>query len=97
MSDPKVLHLTLHRKWFDLIAIGKKKIEYRDATPYWDKRLKDREYDEIHFRNGYNPNNPFMRVKMVEIDTDPENLQWFIYLGEILEIKNWDGPKEEKS
>ena len=30
MAD-KVLHLTLHRKWFKQILDGTKKIEYREA------------------------------------------------------------------
>jgi hypothetical protein len=28
---PSVLHLTLHREWFDKIAAGRKKTEYRDT------------------------------------------------------------------
>lgn len=35
----KVLHLTLKKKWFDLIAVGEKKEEYRDQKEYWWKRL----------------------------------------------------------
>lgn len=57
----RILHLTLMKKWFDLIAAGKKKIEYREIKPYWIKRLS-KDYDEIHFKNGYNKDCPFMRV-----------------------------------
>lgn len=35
----KVLHLTLKKKWFDMIASGEKKEEYRELKPYWAKRL----------------------------------------------------------
>ncbi len=35
------------------IAAKTKRIEYRDQTPYWKKRLEDRHYEVIHFRNGY--------------------------------------------
>ena len=52
----KILHLTLHRKWFDEILNGTKKIEYRNIKPYWTKRLSDsgkpKKFDEILFRNG---------------------------------------------
>lgn len=34
-----VLHLTLKKKWFDMIASGEKKEEYREIKPYWIKRL----------------------------------------------------------
>jgi hypothetical protein len=34
----KILHLTLHREFFAAIAAGKKRTEYREAKPYWQKR-----------------------------------------------------------
>jgi len=37
----KVLHLTLKKKWFDMIASGEKTEEYRDIKPYWHDRLYD--------------------------------------------------------
>lgn len=37
----KVLHLTLKKKWFDMIASGEKKEEYRDIKSYWVSRLVD--------------------------------------------------------
>ena len=99
----KILHLTLKKKWFDLIASGKKKVEYRLITPYWKRRLFEDvfkpisrmripiSFDEIYFRNGYNNLNPFMRVEWKSIDID-----WFegrrcyaIQLGKVLEIRNW--------
>lgn len=36
-----VLHLTLTKKWFDMIESGEKKEEYREIKPYWIKRLLD--------------------------------------------------------
>lgn len=66
----KVLHLTLKKKWFDMIASGEKKEEYREVKMYWATRLQNgfpetygidtgfnadwKEYDYIHLRNGYN-------------------------------------------
>ena len=35
-----ILHLTLTGKWYDEIASGRKKEEYRDITPFWKSRLK---------------------------------------------------------
>lgn len=35
----KVLHLTLKKKWFDMIASGEKKEEYRELKDYWGYRL----------------------------------------------------------
>jgi hypothetical protein len=35
----KTLHLTLKKKWFDMIASGEKKEEYREIKKYWATRL----------------------------------------------------------
>ena len=64
----KTLHLTLKKKWFDLILEGKKKIEYREIKPYWTKRLfdssgKPKRFDIIEFRNGYSRGARKMRVE----------------------------------
>lgn len=40
----KILHLTLKKKWFDMIASGEKKEEYREVKPYWINRLTWHEY-----------------------------------------------------
>lgn len=37
----KVLHLTLKKKWFDMIASGQKKEEYREIKQHWASRLID--------------------------------------------------------
>jgi hypothetical protein len=82
----KILHLTLHRKWFDEILNGTKKIEYRDIKPYWTKRLfnngKPKKFDEILFRNGYSKNSPKMRIEFLDIRI--ENGKYNILLGKVL-------------
>ena len=45
--EVKMLHLPMKKKWYDMIASGEKKEEYRELTPYWAKRLLwDDDYDE---------------------------------------------------
>lgn len=38
-KEEKTLHLTLKKKWFDMIASGEKKEEYREIKPYWMQRF----------------------------------------------------------
>ena len=45
----KILHLTLKKKWFELIKSGVKKEEYREIKPYWIVRL----FDFIEPMEGY--------------------------------------------
>jgi hypothetical protein len=91
MTDKKVLHLTLFKEWFDLIASGDKTEEYRKGTPYWDKRLNCKRFDEVHFTNGYGKNRPFMRVEwrghhLIQTDLSGHFHKHIITLGKILEV-----------
>jgi hypothetical protein len=43
----KILHLTLKKKWFDMIASGIKKEEYREVKPYWIQRLTWHEFHAL--------------------------------------------------
>jgi hypothetical protein len=87
----RLLHLNLHREFFAAIAAKKKRIEYRDQTPYWKKRLEDRDYDVIQFRNGYATNAPEMLVEFRGLRRygKGKKAYYAIRLGEILKIKRW--------
>ncbi len=87
--NKRILHLTLKKKWFDLIASGKKKVEYREVKPYWNKRLLGKVFDEIYFKNGYSKSSPFMRVewKGMYSAVQAGKKCYFIELGKVLEVK----------
>lgn len=88
----KKLNLTLYRRWFDSIASGEKREEYRLRTLYWTKKLEENNYEEIHFRNGYRKDSPWMRVESRGITTGEWQGQpcYVIKLGKILEIRNYE-------
>ena len=90
---PRILHMTLKKKWFDMIASGVKKEEYRETKPYWDKRLIGKHYDVIKFRNGYAEDAPTMTVEYKGLDIALGVIEWgapgetpvyILELGEIL-------------
>lgn len=96
MSE-KVLHLTLKKKWFDMIASGEKREEYRELKQYWERRLEDddngfKQYDVIQFRNGYQKDAPTIVIKLLGIEVGIGKREWgapieFVYklmLGEII-------------
>ena len=84
-----VLHLTLYKKYFDQILSGEKTIEFRKITPYWTKRLENREYEYIHFVNGYGKDKPWMDVEIKEIEKEDVYYEEYkIYLGEVLRKGN---------
>ena len=57
-NECAVLPLVLKSKWYDMIATGKKIEEYREAKPYWKKRILRWLYDPrtthvVGFSKGY--------------------------------------------
>ncbi len=89
MEGMKILHLTLFRKWFDEIASGAKTREFRRKTDFWRRRLVGREYDVVHFRNGYRRGAPFMRVEFLGLEDgvwEGEGV-FAIRLGRVLEVR----------
>ena len=54
-KDNKTLHLVQKRKWWDMIASGEKKEEYREICGYWIKRLIEGEYQGSDKLNRYKP------------------------------------------
>jgi hypothetical protein len=101
-SIQRILHLTLTKKWFEMIASGEKLEEYRELKPYWVKRLTNElgcvKFDIIRFKNGYAKNAPSMDVEFVETTTGYGKKEWGgedavvykIKLGKILNIKNYE-------
>lgn len=98
MSE-KVLHLTLKKKWFDMIASGEKKEEYREMKPYWHKRLGTAAETPkiVQFRNGYAKDSPVVRIEMKGIMTGLGIIEWgappaervyILRLGKIIETRN---------
>jgi hypothetical protein len=90
----KVLHLTLKKKWFDMVASGEKKEEYRQDKPYWKARfVKEgywhsqtcKDFDIVRFKNGYGRNAPTIDVECLGI-----------HLGDLCDVNpNWFGSFSE--
>lgn len=55
----KTLHLTLKKNWFDMIASGEKREEYREIKPYWIKRLLNYGYEDEY-------ETPYLTTQMVK-------------------------------
>jgi hypothetical protein len=93
----RVLRLTLKRKWFDMIARGEKREEYRTPGKWILSRLEGKEYDRVEFKNGYDKNVPTMEVEYLGWAYSFGKRQWggeqgkpyaTIYLGRVLSQHN---------
>lgn len=90
-----ILHLTLKKKWFDMILSGEKKEEYRDIKPYWRKRLLGKNFDAVRFINGYSKKSPTFLIKFNGLKLGMGRLEWgapgsrlvfIIKLGDIIKL-----------
>lgn len=82
-----ILHLNLHKKWFDMIASGEKKEEYRVMKPYWAKvfvvsriKVSGKHYEPedvtIRFSNGYAKDRRQMDVKCMGLSRGYGVSEW---------------------
>lgn len=87
----KILHLTLTKKWFDMILSGEKKEEYREPKAYWNNRLFEKgllffpskTFDIIRFRNGYQKDAPQMDVEFISTTYKSKYSDFNSYWGAI--------------
>lgn len=83
-KEQRVLHLTLKKKWFDMVASGEKKEEYREVKPYWESRLCSgfphkyawKDFDVVEFRNGYSKSAPVIRLEWKYMAMREGNPEW---------------------
>ena len=92
-----MLILPIKKQWYDMIATGQKKEEYRSITPYYATRFNKIADDNGDFvcmlRNGYTNQSPTMTVK-VHLSIGYGNSDWGAdpeteyYILSILDIIN---------
>jgi hypothetical protein len=91
-----MLTLPIKKKWFDMIASGEKKEEYRDVTPYYCSRLVKLNYPcKIRFRAGYSKKSPLMEctikslsrgLGIIEWGAEPETTYFILAISETKKI-----------
>lgn len=101
-SECAVLPLVLKGKWYDMIACGEKREEYRDFKPFWNKRLEkwrtrnpgDTRKRVVAFSRGYRKADMFLvAIGLCMTDTsgcpkwgEPDTPHWVISLGRRVEL-----------
>ena len=94
--EKKILHLVLKRKYFERIYNKSKRVEYRDFTSYWKRRLEGKHFTHIKFQLAYSKNPPTMIVEVLDRNVI-ERKGEFVYcfeLGEISDIMNYPPPTD---
>ena len=92
----RTLRLTLKKQWFDMIASGEKREEYRAPSKWILSRLQGKTYDVIEFTHGYGRQAPRIIVEYRGHSTGTGKPEWggtgqeviIIHLGNILSRHN---------
>lgn len=85
---------TIEREWLDQIIARTKKIEYREIKPYWEDRFQRAKAPfRLRLRNGMTPPVPEATVLITKVVRNTRNGTFDLYIGKILEVKNWREPK----
>lgn len=58
----RILRLPVKKKYFEQIRDGTKKEEYRECKSFWEKRLLNKEFDQVHITLGYPKKGDLSRV-----------------------------------
>ena len=99
---PRVLRLTLKKRWFDMVASGVKKQEYREIKDWIISRLHGKTYEIVEFSNGYGKHVPKVTVEYLgwgngiglpEWGATPMKPTIIIQLGRVLSRTNRDYPE----
>lgn len=86
-TEKRILHLTLKKKWFDMVASGEKKEEYRQLKQYWWQRLtnatsigggmrSDKVFDVVRFKNGYSKTAATIDVEWLGMEIGIGKREW---------------------
>lgn len=69
-----VLDLVLTHHWYDAIASGEKRYEYREIKPFWTKRLFAKPYNTVRFHRGYTATTMEFELLGIDETTEPNDL-----------------------
>lgn len=81
-NECRVLHLPMQKEWFDMVASGDKKEEYRITSDHWLARINSPLINDVEtgnnvvvcFRNGYSKNSPTQYRRLLRVSRRDESI-----------------------
>jgi len=81
---------TIERRWLADIVTRRKKIEYREIKPYWERRLAAVTIPfYLRLINGMSANAPEATVEVTKVVRNTRGRAFELHIGKILRVKNW--------
>ena len=98
-QDIPTVVMNIERKHFAAILAQpkRKRIEYRDMSPYWRRRLQGLGTKRFKLRllNGMRPPVPEATMIVERLVRNYHFQQFELHLGRIVKIENWDRQAEQ--
>lgn len=87
-----ILVMNIKREYFAAIVDKSKKIEYRELSDYWLRRLQKVEPAPftLHLYNGMNHPIPEVIIRVKSVRKYKKTGEIRLYLDRILEVRHWD-------
>jgi len=94
--EPGNMTMNIHREFFANIVAGRKKVEYRDATEYWERRIERAGEPPFHLRviDGMTKEAPEVTVVVEKVLLNIWAGVYEFHLGKVIDVKNWDRENE---
>jgi hypothetical protein len=84
------LTTTIKREWLREIAAGRKRVEYREIKPYWERRLSEvgRPF-LLRLINGMQPMAPEVTVEIGKIRRNGQSGNFELVITRVVSVKHW--------
>jgi len=91
----KKLTTTIKREHLREIVAGRKKVEYREIKPYWERRLHGvRTPFRLRLINGMSPVAPEVTVEIRRVVRNTRRGTFDLHISRVVSVKNWDRRRE---
>jgi hypothetical protein len=87
---------TIERRYLSEIIAREKPIEYRDAKPYWRRKLERIKCPfELRLINGMHSPIPEVTVLIRKVTESKKHREFRLHIGRVLGWRNWDSKKRK--
>jgi hypothetical protein len=81
----------IQEQWLREIVAKRKRIEYREIKPFWDKRFSGiRAPFHLRLINGMRKKAPEVTIVVTKIVKSGRTGQYHLHLGRIISVKSWN-------
>jgi hypothetical protein len=90
MHKENKITTTIERQWLDEIIERRKKIEYREIKPYWERRLAAVAVPfQLRLINGMSATAPEATVEVTKIVRNTRRGSFELHIGKVSRVKHW--------